>query len=264
MPLLKLLLCFALLGSALAEPFKPKFYAFQNGLGFDSMEKEAAFLKEIGFDGVNQMQGNANQVAQRIAAYDKAGLHALSVYLNVNDQALTEDRVKALANRNAIIELTVQKMTPKTVEAVRQTAAMAEKMKIKVALYPHNGFAIATMPQALDLIEKVDHPNLGVMFNLCHFLKNEDPKTLESVLKKAGASLFAVSTSGASIDGKGWGDLIQTLDKGNFPQERLFKALKDLDFKGPVGLQCYAIKGDKRKNLENSMTAWKSVMKKLQ
>jgi hypothetical protein len=57
--------------------------------------------------------------------------------------------------------------------------------------------------------------------------------------------------------------LIQTLDKGSFPQESLFKILKKMQFKGPVGLQCYAIKGDRKTNLVASMKAWQELMKKL-
>jgi len=134
---------------------------------------------------------------------------------------------------------------------------MAASLNIKVALYPHFGFGIATMPQAMDLIGKVNHPNLGVMFNLCHFLKSENAEDLEKALKQAGPRLFGVSTAGADIDGKGWGALIQTLDQGSFPQKRLLKALDAADFHGPITLQCYALPGGKRTNLEKSMSAWK-------
>ena len=119
------------------------------------------------------------------------------------------------------------------------------------------------MPQAMDLIKKVNHPNLGVMFNLCHFLKSEDPETLENVLLKAGTRLFAVSTSGAVVGCKDWDCLIQPLNKGSFSQKRLFSTLKKLNFNGPVGLQCYGIKGDKRDNLESSIEAWKEMLRTL-
>ena len=205
----------------------------------------------------------ANQLAEQIAAYDKVDLKVLSVYLNVNDKPIAADAVKPLENRGAIIELTVQKMTPKTVEAVRATAAMAAKMKIRVALYPHHGFAIATMPQAMEMIAKVDHPNLGVMFNLCHFLKNENVDDLEMRIEKAGSRLFAVSTAGADLGGKGWNDLIKPLDQGTFPQKRLLRALRKIGYEGPVGLQCYAVPGDKRTNLKKSIAAWKRVLAEL-
>jgi len=163
-----------------------------------------------------------------------------------------------------MIELTVRKMSDKTVQAVLETVKEASKMKIKVALYPHYGFSIASIPQALDLIEKVKHPNLGVIFNLCHFLKGEKVTDLENILTKAAPHLFAVSTSGADETGKNWGDFIKTLDKGNFSQKRLLSKLKELKFSGPVTLQCYALKGDKKVNLENSIKAWKEIIKSVE
>jgi sugar phosphate isomerase/epimerase len=243
--------------AAEAPTFAPKFYAFENGVSFGSAESNAKTLKELGYDGISQAHAGGEKLAQQVAAFENVGLHVLSVYLNVEDKPLSADLVRPLANRNSIIELTVRTMTPNTVEAVRETAEMADKLKIRVALYPHHGFAIATMPQAMNLIAEVDHANLGVMFNLCHFLKNEKAENLERVLEDAGTRLFAVSTCGANLGGR---DLIKPLDQGDFSQSRLMHALKKLNFAGPVGLQCYGVGGDKRTNLKNSITAWKKIL----
>ena len=246
-----------------SDSFAPRFYAFQNGVAFGSFENEATILKELGYAGISQVTAGGDKLAERIAQYHKLGLDVLSIYLNVDNKPIAAEVVKPLADRGALIELTVRRMTPDTVEAVRRTAEMAAELNIRVALYPHHGFAVATMPQALDLIAQVDHPNLGVMFNLCHFLKGEKAEDLESVLEKAAPHLFAVSTSGANLGGQGWGDLIKPLDQGDFPQARLFRALKKLNFAGPVGLQCYGVRGDKRTNLNSSMAAWKQMLTEL-
>jgi hypothetical protein len=94
------------------------------------------------------------------------------------------------------------------------------------------------------------------MFNLCHFLRGEKLEDFEGVIKSAGDRLFAVSTAGADAEGKEWDSLIQTLDKGTFPQRRLLTALDKAGFNGPIALQCYNVKGDKRENLAKSMAAW--------
>jgi sugar phosphate isomerase/epimerase len=261
---LAVLLATASLAAAETPPrFAPKFFAFENGVDFGSAEDNARALKELGYAGMNQAHVGGEKLAGQVSAFEKAGLKVLSVYLNVADKPLTAADVEPLSSRDAIIELTVRKMTPQTVAAVRHTAEMAAKLKIRVALYPHHGFAVATMPEAMDLIAKVDHPNLGVMFNLCHFLKNEDADDLERVLQRAGDRLFAVSTCGANLDGNDWKELIKPLDQGDFPQLRLMKTLKKLNFSGPVGLQCYAIPGDKRENLKNSIAAWKKILAQL-
>ena len=240
-----------------------RFYAFENGVRFGSYQNEAQTLKQLGYDGISQVHSGGAKLAERVSAYDKVGLKVLSVYLNVEDTPIATDLVKPLANRGAMIELTIRKMTPNTIQAVRQTADMAAKLNIRVALYPHHGFAIAKMPQAMELIERVDHPNLGVMFNLCHFLRGERAEDLETVLEKAGSRLFAVSTSGANVGGQGWDQLIQRLDQGDFPQDRLFRQLARLDFQGPVALQCYGVQGDKRMNLERSIDAWRRIIAEL-
>ncbi|MDG2223575.1 MAG: TIM barrel protein [Rubripirellula sp.] len=249
--------------SIASPPYAPAFYAFENGVRFGSAEQDAKVLRELGFAGISQVHAGGDKLGRQVAAFEKAGSKVLSVYLDVGETPLTRELVQPLANRDALIEITIRKLTPKTVQAVRETAEMASQLNIRVALYPHHGNAIATMPQAMELIQKVGHPNLGVIFNLCHFLKNEKVEDLEVVLKTAGSRLFAVSTCGANSAGEDWGQLIKPLNQGDFPQTRLMRTLKKLDFQGPVGLQCYGVPGDKRKNLIDSMAAWKKILTEL-
>jgi hypothetical protein len=247
------------------EAFAPEFFAFYNGVDFGLPDNEAQTLKELDYDGISQIQvKQGDELTSRIAAYDQAGLKILSVYLNVHDTPLDPEVFQPLTNRGAMLELTVRKMTPTTVEAIRQTVESAAQMDIRVVLYPHYRFAVDTMPKALELVEKVNHPNLGVMFNLCHFLKCENADDLELILEQAALRLFSVSTSGGDEGGRDWSELIQTLDKGNFPQVRLFSKLKELNYKGPVCLQCYKVPGDKRANLKTSRTAWQEILSELQ
>lgn len=243
------------------EKFHPEFYAFSNGMPTATPDDEAQFLKDLGYDGINQIH-LGEKLTERAAALRKHGLKALSIYLPATEKPIDAKLVESLAN-GGMIELTVTTITPEIIASIRQTSEMAARLKIRVALYPHHGNAVATMPQALDLIEKVNHPNLGVMFNLCHFLKNEQAADLETILEKARPHLFSVSTCGADLDGKDWSSLIQTLDKGTFPQKRLLIALKKMNYEGPVTLQCYALKGDKRTNLQASVAAWNSLLKTL-
>jgi len=234
-------------------------YAFQNGLGFGTVDEEVTFLKEAGYAGLSQSKETGDDLAKQIAAYENQGLSVLSVYLDASKEAVAADLVRPLASKGGLIELTVKEMTPDTKEAVRKTAEMAASLGIRVALYPHHGFGIATTSDAMEMIEKVDHPNLGMMFNLCHFLKNEHPADLEQALADAGPKLFAVSVSGADTEGKDWSTLIQPLGEGDFPMEKLLSALQKSGFNGPIALQCYGLKGDKKNNLLSSMTAWKAI-----
>jgi hypothetical protein len=37
------------------------------------------------------------------------------------------------------------------------------------------------------------------------------------------------------------------------------KTLRELGYKGPVGLQCYGIEGDTREHLKESLAAWRKL-----
>jgi hydroxypyruvate isomerase len=223
---------------------------------------EAKFLKELGYDGISQIYGTGEQLEQRVRAYKTQNLKVLSVYLDATENAIDAGMVMALKD-GGMIELTVAKISHEVIESIRHTAEMASRLNIRVVLYPHFGNAVATMSQASEVIENVNHPNLGVMFNLCHFLKSEKAEDLESVLLQAKPHLFSVSINGADGDGTNWDTLIQPLDKGNFPQQRLLGVLKKMQYKGPVCLQCFALKGDKKSNLKKSIDAWEKLLKEL-
>ena len=67
------------------------------------------------------------------------------------------------------------------------------------------------------------------MFNLCHFLKVEPKANLKATLLEAKDLLWQVSTSGAELEAN-WGQLIQTLDRGDFDQKALFRFSMKSDF----------------------------------
>ena len=53
------------------------------------------------------------------------------------------------------------------------------------------------------------------------------------------------------------------LNKGDFSQIKLLKILKEMNFKGPMALQCYGIKGNRYENLKDSITAWNNLIKQI-
>ena len=243
-----------------AESPPTALYAFENGLGFGTDAEEAAFLKQAGYAGVSQIHVGGEALGRKVAAHEKEGLRVLSVYRDVDVVGLDAEDLRSLAGKGAMIELTVKKLTDSTPARIREICLVAEGLGMRVALYPHHGFGIATMPQALEMVSKVDYPNLGVMFNLCHFLRGENPADLEKTIAAAGKSLFAVSVSGADVDGKEWDALIKPLGEGDFPMSRLLDCLTKSGFSGPIALQCFGIKGDRKGNLSKSIAAWKGIV----
>ena len=70
--------------------------------------------------------------------------------------------------------------------------------------------------------------------------------------------IFAVTINGAQRGVKTWPELIQPLDKGDFDNRELLKTLREIGYRGPIGLMCYGIPGDVREHLVRSMGVWKT------
>jgi sugar phosphate isomerase/epimerase len=122
---------------------------------------------------------------------------------------------------------------------------------------------VERIEDAVRVAGKVDRPNVGVMFNLCHWLRVDKQRDYKPLLQQALPRLWAVSINGADLfdDKPGWEHYIQPLDNGSFDLAGLLKTLKDLGYKGPIGLQCYGIGGDARQHLARSMAAWQRLSK---
>ena len=113
------------------------------------------------------------------------------------------------------------------------------------------------------VVKQVNRKNVGVTFNLCHWLRVDEEKNMESLIKSAMPHLFVVSINGADSGGKDWKQLIQTLDRGTFKMYGFLKTLEDAGYNGPIGFQGYGIGGDAHDNLKRSMNAWRQLSKRL-
>ena len=247
-----------------------EFFAFDNGTGRGKLapQAQAKMLKELGYAGIGY--SGAKGIPKMLKALDQFGLKMFSIYVGARvgpkgptyDPSLKE-AIKQLKGRHTLIWLTISGGKPSSsdydqqaVKVVREIGKLADESGLRVALYPHVGFYVARVEDALRVVEKVDRKNVGASFNLCHWLKVGDEKNMKTRLQQAMPRLFAVSINGADHEG-GWDRLIQTLDRGKFDVYNFLKTLKAMGYTGPIGLQCYAIKGDVKGNLSRSMAAWR-------
>ncbi len=257
----------------------PSFFAFcmdTHDSAKRSLEDQAALLAELGYDGAGHLW--LDDLDQRIATLDAHGLKLFQVYLRVNiapdapeprDPRLKE-ALPALNGRDTMLALLVSGAPPsdptgdtRAVELVREIADLASASGARVALYPHAGDWLERVEDAIRVVQKVDRPNVGLMFNLCHWLKVDNEENLRPLLTAAMPYLFAVSIHGAdraeSIHA-GTGNWIQPLDSGTFNIGAFLNTLRELGYRGPIGLQCYGIPGDARDHLTRSITAWRTIM----
>lgn len=240
-----------------------------------NLQQQAAMLKELGYDGAGHLW--LGGVAERLKTLDAHGLKLFQVYLRVNiapgkqayDPRLKE-AVKLLKGRDVILGLLVSGMKPsdpagdpRAVEIIREMADLAAPAGVRLALYPHTNDWLERLEDAVRVAKKVDRKSVGAMLNLCHWLKVDgDEKKLEPLLREAMAHLFVVTINGADSGAgraAGWNRLIQPLDSGSFDNYNLLRTLQQLGYRGPIGLQCYGLRGDARQHLARSIKAWRKL-----
>jgi len=246
-----------------------KFFAFDNGLRqADGLNEKAALLVELGYDGIAWRPAKTTEMLQTL---DRHGLKMLSTYVtltaneaecNVPPGVVRE--IEALKGHDTVVWLAItgKSNDEVVVPVIQQVCDIAAKNSLQVAIYPHVGFYTDTTATALELANKADRHNLGVSFNLCHFLKQNDESDLKRTLHAAADKLLLVSINGADSGATrkmGWDRLIRPLGEGSFDVGQVLDLLDEIGYAGPVGLQCYALPGDDRENLSRSMETWKTL-----
>jgi len=235
-------------------------------------EEQAKMLKELGYDGVGHIW--LDKVPERLKTLDDAGLRLFQITMKVDLAANPpyETRFKEvlalIKGRQVQFCLLVSgakpsdsSADPRGVEVLREMSYLAKDSGAQLLLYPHVNDWIERIEDSIRVAEKVNRPNVGVMFNVCHWLRADKSRDYASLLKKAMPRLWAVSINGADEfdDQPGWTHYIQPLGKGSFDMAGFLRTLRDLGYHGPIGLQCYGITGDARDHLTQSIKAWRKM-----
>lgn len=239
--------------------------------------EQATMLKELGYAGVGHIW--LDQVAERLQSLDAAGLKLFQITMVVEvgpDKAPYDARFKdvlaLVKGRQVQFALLLNGMKPsdpsvdpRAVKILREMSDLARDSGSQLLLYPHQGSWVERIEDSCRVADQVDRPNVGVMFNLCHWLRIDTSRDYRPLLKRALPRLWAVSINGADVqdDQAGWDRYIQSLDRGSFDVGALLKTLKELGYQGPIGLQCYGIGGDAREHLARSMTTWRQLRSNL-
>jgi sugar phosphate isomerase/epimerase len=244
-------------------------------------EAQVAMIKDIGFDGIGPIYSTPQALQEMLAALDRHQLKLFAEYLPLDLEApdpvspQIKDSIAQLRGRDSILWLCVpvppdKKLKPSdpsgdalAVPILQRIAGLAQQSGVRVALYPHAGLWIQRVDDAVRVARQVDRKNLGVTFNLCHWLM-VDGKDLDARLEEARPWLFVVTINGADPTGHDWAHLIQPLDSGSFDVSRVLAKLKQMDYQGPIGLQHFGIPGDADKNLRRSMDGWRKLQSMLQ
>ena len=251
------------------------FFAFDNGVGRGVWppQRQAETVKSLGYDGIHYNYTNPKDFAAKSAACKAAGVPILAVYIYTfvgkpgaaYDPGIKEV-IRMLKGSQTIIWMTLREgkrgqQDGEAAAVVREIAGLAAESGLKVSLYPHAGFYVATAEDAVRIAREVKLPNVGVTVNLCHELLAGNGPRLDEVIRTASPWLNLVSINGASpIPDKGpkaWDTL--PLGSGTFDTEAFLRTLWKSGYRGPVGHQFYNVKGDDVDKLTRAIQAWKKV-----
>ena len=254
------------------------FYAFCMEDGVPGMQprpvaQQAAILAALGYDGAGYMLWLDDQLDKNLAVLHRAGLKLYMAYtfLDLKNPGQPYDRrvpaaIARLKGQPATVCVLLsgrkpgdpQAMAP-AVKALRALADAAAKGGVRISIYHHTGDWTEHLSFALEVAEKVDRPNVGVNFNLCHWLMVEGRKDYRPLIRRNAGKIFTVTICGAQAGAKTWlHGLIQPLDRGDFDNRQVLATLRDAGYQGPIGLMCESIPDDLQAHLARSMKVWRS------
>lgn len=282
-------LCCGLHLSAQQRPDNP-FFVFNNGVEdkrYDTPEKQVKLLKSLGYDGMEKK--GIDNFAETLQTLDKYGLNLYTMYINIDlddEEQPYDKRLKEVFQKlqgrptmpwfyitSKQYKPSSEENDPVAVPILREIADMAHEYSVKVMIYPHINFWVHNVQDALRVAEKVNRRNLGITFNLCHFLADQGTNAHSAfvpLVEKSIPYIFAISLNGADNptaeimqSPDRWDHFIQPLGRGSFNTYQYLNAFIERGFEGPVGLQCYNIREQKAVHLKESMSAWENFQRKL-
>ena len=266
---------------ALLAADRPLFFAMDTAARLEPAEC-AQVLTDLGYAGLGGRPASAKAHA---AALQSKGLVFFNGYHVTNfgygQTELPADLAKAvddLAGTGSTLWLGINKVAfPAGVRAgpeygdtivvpqLKQLLAYAKPKGVKVSLYPHTGFWAEQFEVCLRVANKVDDSNLGVTFNLCHWLKVEgSERDSLQLIKEALPRLNFITINGADTGDTqklGWDKLIQPLGRGSYDVGAFVAKTRAAGYRGPFGFQGFGIKMDSKELLKETMEGWGKIAK---
>ncbi len=255
------------------------FFAYNFG-GLDKLTptEQIKMLKDNGYDGITLRMAKAEHVEQYkefAEIVDKTDdFKIYSVFVRYNFDAAPEDqnRWKTVVNliQDKGIDLwfifgkPIEGVGDEQVEGIlRNVVNYSASKKVPVTLYPHSWCYFYTAEQSLPMVKKINHPNLKLAIHTCHELKAGHAGRLDEIVYNvkdylsfitiAGAAKETDMTSRKSMDRT----TIQPLEDGEYDFAPFLKALKEVNFKGPVGYINFKFDKEPEDYLPKSLAEWK-------
>jgi sugar phosphate isomerase/epimerase len=258
----------------------PRFYAYCVELGVPGvtarpLAEQARLLKELGFDGTAQELGLDESLDDNLKTLDNAGLGLAMVWTTVDVDPAKPNAydprlpaaLRKLKGRTVTICVLLRGLRPAdpkgrgpALKALRGLGDVAAETGLRISIYNHVGDWSESVPFVVELVNEVGHARVGFNFNLCHWLKVDGARDWRACLRQGAGKLFCVTLNGATVGAADWTNgLIRPLDEGDFDTRALLATLREIGYRGPVGLMCYGVPGNPREHLARSMRVWRRL-----
>ena len=283
------LLCILFSPVVFSQKIDNEFFVLHNIIRWDTtyktFDQQVEFLKRLGYDGVET--NNVEFYDGMWDALKKHDFKASYFYVPIDpddaelDPALRQV-VAELKGSGTIIAPYIRSRIAERkasthgahaqlVKLLSELGEIAGQSGLQVAIYPHYNLYVEAIGHAEQIVRAVNWKNVGFSFNLCHWLATTPESKRgdwRAELKQALPYVKMVTICGANDvitqDKNIWNDYVLPLGQGSFDTYALVKYLvKDLKYKGPIGVQSYNIKADKPKLTYDTMETWKKFEKRL-
>ncbi len=254
------------------------FFAYNFG-GLENLTptEQINLLKEYGYDGITLRMAKAEHVQEYkefveiVDRTDDFKIYSVFVRYNFDDTPEDQNRWKTVVDliQNKGIDLwfifgkPVEGVNDEFVESIlRKVVEYSAAKKVPVTLYPHSWCYFYSAEQSLPMVKKINHPNLKLALHTCHELKAGHGGRLDEVVYNtkdylsfitiAGAAKETDMTSRKAMDRT----TIQPLEDGEYDMAPFLKALKKVNFKGPVGYINFKFDKEPHDYLPKSLAEW--------
>lgn len=239
-------------------------FIFQTQMGTYPLAAQCEMLAQTGYQGIT-VSAWSKELDQLPRIKPTWGIEVGAIYLIYRRglEAFVTSVVQSIEDCPTI-ELALHSgdtVTQDDLRMLERLLLIAERRRITIVLYPHIRYGMQTTTQAVELCQRFDHPNLGIVFNGYHWYANQEQQ-LEQRLDALLPWLRQVNLAGCRLSPLGWAGAatIEPLDEGEMDNFVLLGALERRGFTGRYGVLGWeSMGGDVYGNLQRSQAAFRSM-----
>ncbi len=241
--------------------------------------KQAELLKQAGMQLTTYSGSEWDKLPEVISAFNRENIELIAVYSVIDiDSGELPDYLPGVLKQLSGSE-TMLWVSPSSkkyglsdpagdeagVAMLQKICDLAQAENLDVSIYPHCNRWCERTDHCARLVKMAGRKNLGMTFNLYHWLKVEGPDNFESKAAAALPYMNCLTINGTRPDAKDVKveDAIMPLGEGDYDVEAFVKTFIQLGYKGPIGFQGYGIEGDIPAKLKKTIDVWEGYCSKM-